>query len=151
MSYLSFKGTIQEMWAEDPALIVLHPASRFYTGRVPTIKPTSADPAPPAMPYTRLEAKGSGRGERTSSSEMPLEFVKFHIWTDTADEADAIADAVVNCYSNKAWWYTMNTYDQKVLDTRYDGTSQSQITEPNYTAWETVVSFTMRTWRERVT
>jgi hypothetical protein len=146
----SLKGTIQDMWAADPTLTVLHLASRFYTGRVPIIKPTDADPAPPQMPYTRLELPLGARGTRTSSTEYPFQLAKFHVWSETADEADAIVQAIVDCYADTSYSYTANTDTCQVIDTRYDGVTQKQITEPNYTAWESIVTFTLRTMRNRV-
>ena len=140
----SLKGTLQDMWAADTDLVALHPASRFYTGRVPIVSGDGAT-APTAMPYTRLDTPGGHRGTRTSDTEYPLEKLRFHVWTDTAEEGDAIADAVQDCYKDQAFTYSRG----RVIDIRYENTDQRQITKPSYTAWETVVIFTMRLMRNR--
>lgn len=138
------KGTLQSLWAANAALVVLHPASRFYTGRVPDLTANDATAVTP-MPYTRLAMPRGARDERTSDTNYTLQTLKFHVWTDTAEDADPIAEAIVDCYADVAFSYN----NGKVIDTRYDGTAQRQITEPNYTAWETIVSFTMRIVRNR--
>ena len=139
---LNLKGTLQAMWTNNSPLMQLHPDVRFFTGRVPLAKNI-----PQPMPYTRLAMPGGSRGVRTSSTEYPLQMVKFHVWTDTAEEGDAISEAIQDCYRDKAFAYS----DGKVIDTRYDSDTQTQIVKPNYTAWETVVGFTMRLMRNRVT
>jgi hypothetical protein len=139
----SLKGELHAMWAADLALIALHPANRLFTGRVPTI--TGTDTAPAPMPYTRLAVPGGSRGQRTSTTQYPTQPIEFHLWTDTAEQADSIADAIQDCFQDKDF-----TYDRgKVLDIHYESTNQAQITKPNYTAWETVVKFTLLTERTR--
>lgn len=144
-SQYSMKGRLHEMWAADAALCALHPSNRFFTGRIPTIKGDSTEPAPPPMPYTRLAMPGGSRGQRTSTSQYPTQPIEFHIWTDTAEEADLISDAIQNCYQDGDFTYDSGT----VHDIHYESTNQSQITKPDYTVWETVVKFTLLTERTR--
>ena len=145
----NLKGTLHQMWEDDATLDALHPVARFYTGRVPSSKPGSAVPAPPDMPYTRLELPSAKRGTRTTDTEYPMQEVKFHLWTDTADEADPVAQAIMDCYVNQAFEFTVGESTSKVIDTRDSGITQRQITKPTYTAWETVVCLTMRIMRNR--
>lgn len=143
---LGVKGKLHAMWAANANLVAVHAANRMFTGRVPTIKETGKDPAPPPMPYTRLEEVGGARGVRTSDTQYPTQPIKFHVWTDTASEGDNIADAIVDCYSNSGFEYNTG----KAIDIHYETTNQRQIVKPNYTAWETVVSFTLLLMRNRV-
>jgi hypothetical protein len=141
----SIKGCLQSKWAADVTLCVLHPASRFYTGRVPDVTGADKVAAVTPMPYTRLVMPSGTRGDRTSDTNYSFQMLKLHLWTDTAEEADAIADAIIDCYADAAF-----TYDSgRVIDTHYDGTTQRQVTQANYTAWETIVNFTMQLVRNR--
>jgi hypothetical protein len=149
-SPVNLKGKIQYLWENDTALVEMHPAERFITGRVPTSKPTAADPAPPQMPYTRLELPIATRSTRTSDTEYWFQAVKFHLWTDTSDEADPIVQAIYDCYGNMGFSYELSSVTYRIIDTKFGGIAQKQIPKPNYTAWETVVTFTLRTMRNRV-
>lgn len=146
----NLKATIHDLWAADSALSTLHPAERLFTGRIPSsIQGGGTDSGPPEMPYTRLELPCARKGTRTTDTEYPIQDVKFHVWTDTSNEADPISEAILHCYRDQAFYYTVGTTTYKVIDTRDGGTTQREITMPNYTAWETIVSLTMRIMKNR--
>ena len=142
----SIKGKLQYLWTANTALTALHPVTSFYTGRVPSVAGTNQGAAVTEMPYTRLEMPSGSLAERTSDSNYLFQVVKFHLWTDTAEEADPIANAIEDCFADVSFSYNSG----RVIDTKSNGVTQKQIVKPNYTAYETIVTFTMRIMRNRV-
>jgi hypothetical protein len=128
---------IHQLWAADAVLSALVPPRRFCTGRVPPSE---------AMPYCRLELPGGSEIRRSRQTLYEKQPIVFHLWTDTFDEAEAIAAEIRRVLANQTFdWATGG-----VLDCRPAGSpSMTQTALPEIKAWETVVTFAAATWEMR--
>ena len=134
----SLPQAIHAIWAANAALAAAVPADRFITGRVPGSE---------EMPYVRLELESGGNIQRSRQSQYQKQVCTFHVWTDTFDAGDAIVPAIRAAFANEEFdWGTGG-----VTDFRQEGTAgTSQVSTPEYKAWETVVTFAASTWETRV-
>lgn len=128
---------IHVLWGQNAILNTAVPADRFLTGRVPGSE---------EMPYVRLELQSGGNIQRTRQTLYQKQQVTFHIWTDTFDAGDSIVPALQAAFASQIFdWGTGG-----VTDFRQEGTAgTSQVSTPEFKAWETVVTFTANTWETR--
>ena len=128
---------IHAIWGANAALAAAVPIDRFLTGRVPGSE---------KMPYVRLELTAGGNIQRTSNTLYQKQSVTFHIWTDDFDDGDAIVPTLNAAFASQIFDWSVGG----VTDMRQEGTaSTSQVSTPEFKAWETVVTFTANTWETR--
>ena len=122
---------------ENSALIAVVSVDRLITGRVPPSE---------EMPYVRLAPDAGDNTDRTNATLYQAARIVFHIWSDTFDTGRHVATLIRNAFASLAFdWGTGG-----VLDMRWDGPPAShQTTDAEIKAWETVVTFTARTWEQR--
>jgi hypothetical protein len=125
------------IWADDDSATAAVPADRFLNGRVPGGE---------EMPYVRMETQDGGNIQRTNATNYQKQKITFHIWTDTFDAGDSIVPVLKATFASQAFDWGSGG----VTDFRQEGTaSTSQVTTPEFKAWETIVTFTANTWETR--
>jgi hypothetical protein len=132
----SLVGKIHEIWEATDSL----KATEVYTGRIP------AEPAA-SMPYARIEQPAATRRFRSNRNIAKDVEIVFHVWTDTWDEGEALRLAIEAKYQNFGFDYDGGS----VLDMIYDTHSSSQPNLPEYTTWETVITYSLVTEEPRAT
>ncbi len=142
----SLLEAIQAAWGADGVLSGLVPESRAYLGKVPPIASESGQPdVEPEMPYVRVEKpEGGSPGMRSNIGWYKDATIIFHVWTDTPEAGDQIGDEIERVFSSNLEWTGGAT-----LDNKFTPHSTAQIDQAEITQWETVCTFTMRTWRPR--
>jgi hypothetical protein len=137
---------IQAAWSADAALSGWIPDSRCYFGKVPPIASVEGQPTPnPEMPYARVEKPmGRGEGTRSNAGWYKDAEITFHVWTDNPEDGDTIGGEVERVFSQLLTWTNGAT-----LDSKFTPHSTTQVDQPEISQWETVCTFTMRTWQAR--
>jgi hypothetical protein len=129
-------GTLHATWATTATLLALVPASSVFTGRVPSKTP---------MPYVSIQSPTGSRDARTNKNNYGNKEIVFHIWTDTESEGSAIREQIKDTFLNSDF----SCSDGNVLDVMYENESQEQVSRPNFTAWETVLTVSLKTAKVR--
>ncbi len=137
---------IQAAWAADAVLSGLVPDVRCYFGKVPPLASEAGPPeVTPETPYVRVEKpQGRGEGTRSNAALYKDATIVFHIWTDTPEAGDQIAAEVERVFSQNATWT-----GGAVLDAKFTPHSTTQVAQAEISQWETVCTFSMRTWQPR--
>jgi hypothetical protein len=137
---------IQAAWTADAVLSDLVPDSRCYFGKVPPMASVEGPPdVEPEMPYVRIEKPGDRSAGRRSSAALYKDVtIGFHVWTDTPEQGDRIAEEIERVFSEDLAWT-----GGAAIDSKFVPHSTAQVGRPEISQWETVCTFTMRTWQPR--
>jgi hypothetical protein len=138
MAALSLMGFLHQIWGASTALTALVPVASVFTGRVPPLGQTTT-------PYVRIERTSGAAGIRTNRSLQPIIEIVFHAWTDTHDQGETIANAIIQAYAQAEFDYS----DGSVADMRLENCIPRQVEFAELTMWEWLVTFNLRTYRTR--
>jgi len=135
---MTIHAAILAWWADDETLAALLPATKVYTGRVPTGV---------TLPYASLSQPSGASGGRSSGSDYTDLAIRVQVWTETFTEGQAIADAVEQALANRS---TGLDEDSRIVDTTHDSTFSVQESDPETKVWQFVVQLTVARARSRV-